>query len=90
MSLGDMMTLLKLNKGQYSLVEEKIAPAAVVVGKAVRDLSLPAKCVLAAIIRQGKLILPHEDTILEPCDEVLAVVHSSQLAQLEALLGNQS
>lgn len=87
MSLGDMMTLLKLNKGQYSLVEEKIAPAAVAAGKAIRDLNLPEECVLAAIIRQGKLIIPRGDTMLQAADEVLAVVHSSQLAQLEAMLG---
>lgn len=87
MSLGDMMTLLKLNKGQYSLVEEKIAPAAVAAGKAVRDLCLPEECVLAAVIRQGQLIIPRGDTILQAADEVLAVVHSSQLAQLQAMLG---
>ena len=28
MSIGDMMTLLKLRRGKYSLVEEKIAPSA--------------------------------------------------------------
>lgn len=87
MSLGDMMILLKLNKGQYSLVEEKIAPAAVAAGKAVRDLCLPEECVLAAVIRQGQLIIPRGDTILQATDEVLAVVHSSQLAQLQAMLG---
>ena len=41
MSLGDMMTLLKLRRGHYSLVEEKIHPHAAAVGKAVRDLHLP-------------------------------------------------
>jgi trk system potassium uptake protein TrkA len=53
MSLGDMMTLLKLRKGLYSLVEEKIDPNSVVNGKAVRDLNFPQRCVLAAIIRKG-------------------------------------
>jgi trk system potassium uptake protein TrkA len=87
MSLGDMMTLLKLRKGQYSLVEEKVDPTAVAAGKAVRDLNLPAECVLAAIIRKGQLIIPRGSTVLEPADEVLAVVHTSQLAHLAALLG---
>lgn len=87
MSLGDMMTLLKLRKGLYSLVEEKVDPTAVAAGKAVRDLNLPAECVLAAIIRKGQLIIPRGSTVLEPADEVLAVVHASQLAHLAALLG---
>jgi trk system potassium uptake protein TrkA len=90
MSLGDMMTLLKLRKGQYSLVEEKVDPTAIAAGKAVRDLSLPAECILAAVIRKGQLLIPRGDTVLQPADEVLAVVHASQLARLAALLGAQS
>ena len=87
MSLGDMMTLLKLRKGQYSLVEEKVDPDAVANGKAVRDLNLPQRCVLAAIIRKGELIIPRGDTLLQTADEVLAVVHSAELPKLAALLG---
>lgn len=87
MSLGDMMTLLKLRKGQYSLVEERVAPAAVAAGKAVRDLKLPAECTLAAVIREGQLLIPRADLVLQPADEVLALVHASQVEQLAALLG---
>jgi trk system potassium uptake protein TrkA len=87
MSLGDMMTLLKLRKGQYSMVEEKVDPQAVVVGKALRDLRLPDQCVFAAIIRKGELIIPHGETVLQPADEILAVVHASQLENLAHLLG---
>nr|MBC7245843.1 TrkA family potassium uptake protein [Chloroflexota bacterium] len=90
MSLGDMMTLLKLRKGQYSLVEEKVDPTAIAVGKAVRELQLPSECQLAAIIRKGQLLIPHGDTVLQPADEVLAVVHASQVAQLAVLLGPQA
>jgi trk system potassium uptake protein TrkA len=87
MSLGDMMTLLKLRKGQYALVEEKVHPLAAAAGKAIRDLMLPPQCVLAAIIRKGELIIPKGDVTLEPADEILAVVHSSQAATLASLLG---
>jgi trk system potassium uptake protein len=87
MSLGDMMTLLKLRRGEYSIVEEKVHPSAVVVGKALRDLSLPTECVFAAIIRKGQLILPRGETVLEATDEVIALVHSTQLSRLATLLG---
>jgi trk system potassium uptake protein TrkA len=89
MSLGDMMTLLKLRKGEYSVVEEKVDPTALVVGKQIREVSLPEACTLIAVIRKGDLIVPHGDTRLEPVDEVLALVHVSQLGQLAALLGPQ-
>ena len=87
MSLGDMMTLLKLRKGAYSLEEEKVHPTAEVVGKMIRDLTLPSECVFAAIIRHNKLMIPRGETIFQPDDEVLAVVHTSQTKLLAALLG---
>ena len=87
MSLGDMMTLLKFRKGQYALVEEKVHPLALAVGKAIRDLRLPPQCVLAAIIRKGELIIPRGDVLLQPADEIIALVHSSEAAALAAVLG---
>jgi len=87
MSLGEMMTLLKLRRGQYALVEEQVHPKAQAVGRALRDLPLPSECALAAIIRSGQLLIPRPDLILQPTDEVLALVHASQAADLAALLG---
>ena len=87
MSLGDMMTLLKLRKGLYSLVEEKVDPDSGANGRALRDLEIPPRCVLAAIIRKGELIVPRGDTIPQTADEVLAVVHSAEKPQLAAILG---
>jgi len=87
MSLGDMMTLLKLRKGEFSIVEEKVHPQAVVVGKALRDIDLPPQCVFAAVIRKGQLIVPNGNTELAPVDEVIALVHASQAGKLAELLG---
>jgi trk system potassium uptake protein TrkA len=87
MSLGDMMTLLKLRKGQYSLVEEKVAPGSLAAGRAIRDLKLPEKCVLAVVIRKGELMMPASDTVLQVADEVLAVVSTNHVKDLADLLG---
>jgi trk system potassium uptake protein TrkA len=89
MSLGDMMTLLKLRKGEYSLIEEKVHPLSLAVNKNLREMQIPDECVLVAIIRKNQLLIPHGDTVLQPADEVLALVHASQLGQLAAMLGPQ-
>lgn len=86
MSLGDMMTLLKLKRGEYSLVEEKVFPTAPAANKAIRDLNLPHDCTIVAVIRNHQLIIPHGSTVLEPADEVLALVHGKQLGELASLL----
>jgi trk system potassium uptake protein TrkA len=82
MSIGDMMTMLKIRRGKYSLVEEKIAPNAPAVGKAIRDLPLPGNCVISGIIRQGEIVLPRGVTVLQAADEILALVDESSRAQL--------
>jgi len=86
MSLGDMMTLLKLKRGEYSLVEEKVFPTAVAANKAVKDLQLPDECTIVALIRSHQLIIPRGNTVLEPYDEVLALVHGKYLSEFASLL----
>ena len=86
MSLGDMMTLVKLHKGEVSIIEEKIEEGATAAGKAVQDVPWPSGSTLAAVIRKGEVILPHGDTLLQPNDEVLAVVHADHQAELHRLL----
>ncbi len=87
MSLGDMMTLLKLRKGEYSIVEEKVHPSSLVAGARLADIVLPPECVFVAILRKGQLIIPHGDTELQAVDEVIALVHTSQLGKLAPILG---
>jgi trk system potassium uptake protein TrkA len=85
MSLGDMMTLLKLRRGQYSVVEEKIPVGAQAVGMAIKDLPLPEDCVIAAIIRHGTMVVPRGITTFEAGDEVLAVAGGTGVDRLAAL-----
>ncbi len=85
MSLGDMMTLLKLRRGQFSLVEEKIPAGAKALGVALKDLQLPEECVITAIIRKGEMVVPRGGTRFEVGDEVLAIVSQDALDDLAAL-----
>lgn len=87
MSLGDMMTMLKIRRGQYSIVEEKIFPGAKAVGTTIKDLGLPDNCTISGILRDGKMILPRGATVLEAGDEVLAMVDDNARQVLARLLG---
>lgn len=87
MSLGEMTTLLKLRKGQYSLVEEKIDPEAAVVGRRYREVDWPTQCRIVAVIRKGELLDVTPDLVFDPADEILAVAHSDAISELARLLG---
>ena len=85
MSLGDMMTLLKLRRGEYSLVEEKIPPGAPGIGIPLMNLGLVDSCVIAAIIRDGKMILPRGLSVFQVGDEILAICDRRGADQLKEL-----
>lgn len=86
MSLGDMMTLLKLNKGKFSLVTEKVHSASASIGKMLCELPIPEDCVIVAIIRREEMILPKDEIVLQPGDEILAIAAVEQAGTLSALL----
>lgn len=88
MSLGDMITLVKLRRGNYSLVEEMIAADARAVGVAIKDLPLPEHAVIAAVIRKGEVMIPRGVTTIEEGDEILAVADAEGAKGLSELFGH--
>ncbi len=88
MSLGDMMTLFKIRRGRYSVVEEKVAPGARGIGIQLKDMGLAEHCLIAAIIRDGKMTLPRGDSVLKEDDEVIAVVSPEGAQKLSELLAH--
>jgi len=62
MSLGEMMTLLKLRRGLYALVEEQVHSTSAVAGRTVADIDWPASCVVVAVLRGSQVITPRGPT----------------------------
>lgn len=83
MSLKDMMTLLKLHGGKYSLVERVVEAPSVMADKALRDITLPPECVLVAVIRGAELIIPKGDTIIMAGDKAIAITNAEHLQILD-------
>jgi len=85
LSLGEMMTLAKLHRGQYSLIEMIVSPVAAVVGTAIKDLQLPEQCIIAAIIREGKMVVPRGGIKFNAGDEVLVITDAVGAEELVEL-----
>lgn len=86
MSLGDMMTLFKIRRGSYAVVEEKVPAGAKAIGVMLKDMDLAEHCVIAAIIRDGKMTLPRGDSTLQQDDEIIAVASPEGAQKLAELL----
>jgi trk system potassium uptake protein TrkA len=88
MSLGDMMTLVRLRRGELAIVTEKLERGAKADGQRIADLSLPSDCLVMAVVRGEEILVPRGDTVLQPGDEVLALVRREAGRALHALLTN--
>lgn len=88
MSLGDMMTIFKIRRGRYSVVEEKVPPGAKAIGIPLKDMALAEHCVIAAIIRDGVMTLPRGDSTLQENDEIIAVASPEGAQMLAKLLAH--
>ena len=81
--------LLTLRDGEQEIVEVKIPPNASIVGKKVKDITIPADSVLTLIIgKESKLQVPTANTLIEADDRVVAVTRPELEVELrEALTG---
>jgi trk system potassium uptake protein TrkA len=86
MSLGDLVTLLKLKGGEVALTEITLGTDSRAAGQLVGDLSLPKGSVIVAIMRDGEVIVPGGQTRLMVNDELVAVTSVTKERELmEAL-----
>jgi trk/ktr system potassium uptake protein len=85
MTMGSMMTLMKLREGDYSLIEEHIVEGAGAIGIQIKDLGLPEHVVIAAIIRKGEIIVPRGVTTFETGDEILLFSDSEGASKIKSL-----
>jgi trk system potassium uptake protein TrkA len=86
-----LLTRLAVLKGsEREMVDVKIPPTSVVVGKKIRDISLPQNSLIILLIRQDERIqLPTSTTALEAGDRVVVVGdRSSEEGLHQALTGS--
>ena len=65
--------LFEIGTGVANLLGVIIPEGAKVAGSAIRDIEIPAECVVAAVIRGNKFVVPRGDTVIEVADEVVFV-----------------
>lgn len=85
-SVGDMITLMEIDKGDFTIVEKVVKDNLKVIGKRVGDLDLPADSLVAVIIRNGKIIDPTVDKVIEIGDKVIIVCQTDLVDELSEVL----
>lgn len=87
--LKNMLMLMKINRGNYSIVQVKVDNQSKAVHKAVKDLAIPVKAVLIAIYRGKDVIITHGNTIIYGGDIILAFADDDAQATINELFSSQ-
>jgi trk system potassium uptake protein TrkA len=87
-TVGDLIQLLKLERGQVTLVEMTLPDDAPIAGRPMYELRLPPDSAVVAILREGHVVIPQPETQLVGGDELMAIATADAEDELrQAILG---
>ena len=69
-----LVHLLDLRQEQLEIIELEVVEHAPAAGKEIGELELPEGCLVVSVLRDGNGFVPKADTVIQPGDEVLAVL----------------
>lgn len=85
---GDLISLLKLQRGEIELLEVRLTADSAAVGQRVDGLALPDDAAIVAIVRGTRVLAARGTTSLAEGDEVLALVPTGRVELMRtALIG---
>jgi len=89
-SLGDVITLMRLSAENMVIDELKLPSDAVAVGRSLAELSLPKNAHVMAIISEGEVVVPRGNTVLCAGDDLLILSEGGAEKGLRRTFGVRS
>jgi trk system potassium uptake protein len=87
-TVGSMVRVMQFEQGHVSLHAVTLAEGSPSVGRTLRDLALPVDAAAVAVVREGHVVVPREETVFAGGDEVLVVAsEGSEAYAREVLVG---
>jgi trk system potassium uptake protein len=87
-TLGEVVTVMKLQSGDVGLVEITLPKEAQALGKKLADLQMPPETLIVTVVRDDAMMIPSADTVFHEGDRVLAITNINNRDALERLLGH--
>jgi trk system potassium uptake protein TrkA len=81
-----MIKVMQFERGHVSLHAVNLADRSAAVGRTLRDLALPVDAAAVAVVREGHVVVPKEDTVFAAGDEVLVVTSEGSESDVRELL----
>ncbi|MEM9421634.1 MAG: Trk system potassium transporter TrkA [Pseudomonadota bacterium] len=82
---GRIKSVYSILDGEAELIDAVALETSNLVGKPLSDVNLPAGVVIGAILREGDVILPNGETVVEPKDRVIVLALREHVATVEKM-----
>jgi trk system potassium uptake protein len=90
-ALDEVTNLIPVGEGKVNITEIKLPASSPVIGKTLRDLSLPPDSLVAVVLRNGDAVVPRGDTTLRTGDRVVLItLPSNHGPVIKAITGETS
>lgn len=86
-SAGDLIRLLRLERGRVALVEMTLPEGSPAEGHPLYELRLPVDSSIVAVVRDGHVVIPQPETVLSAGDEIIAIATPDVEGDLRSALG---
>lgn len=87
MNYQSIMTLMRLAKGEYSIVRIHVDYHSPNANKAIAQIKLPAHALLIAVYEDDAMIIPHGETVIRAGQYVLAFADEAAMEELNRIFG---
>ena len=84
----DLLTLQDFQNIEAEFVDVDIQEASSVVNQAIYQIPLPPQTLIVALLRNGDVLIPKGDTILQPLDKAIVLCLKSNFDKITALFSS--
>ena len=84
-TLSDVVTLLQLREGEFSVTAVSVSDGGPLVGKTIADLHLPEGCTTAAVIHESTVLPAGSSAPLVAGDELILVMREGTVCDMQTL-----
>ena len=82
---GRIQAVHSLGNGFAEIIEGEALETSLLVNKPLKDLKLPSKVIIGAIVQKDTIIIPHPSTIIRPGDRIVLLAAAGQIKKVEKL-----
>lgn len=87
MNYQSIMTLMRLSKGEYSIVRIHVDYHSECVDKPLSQIKLPAESLLIAVYEDETMMIPHGETVIRAGQYILAFADEESIKELNRIFG---